>query len=138
MQTAFDTYEQAFAHAINRANKFRQAHGIEKPGTYALGLKDKWTIAMIPNDPAKRFGWERRCQPVEPGTPLSDKQAALLVAEGAEPVPAHPLGAAALKAEAKLAAARRYPQLCVSPLAAAMHLVAPSGATASCQPKKPV
>lgn len=76
-RSEFDAYEEAFAHAINRANEHRQAYGIEKP----TGLL-KWSIKMIPNDPARRFGWEGRCQAVEPGTPLSTKQRELLEGAG--------------------------------------------------------
>ena len=83
-QSDFDDYQEAYAHAINRANKYRQAYGIEK-GTPPL--QKNFRIAMIPNDPAKRFGWEYRCQAVEPGTPLSDKQVALLTAKGIEIAP---------------------------------------------------
>jgi hypothetical protein len=78
-ESYFDDFQEAYAHAINRANRYRQAYGIEK-GTPPL--QKKFRIAMIPNDPSKRFGWEYRCQAVEPGTPLSDRQVALLAAKG--------------------------------------------------------
>lgn len=89
-ESDFDDYQEAYAHAINRANKYRQAYGIEKTPSLSRPYQSKFRIAMIPNDPAKRFGWEYRCQAVEPGTPLSDKQADLLRAQGIEVVLSQP------------------------------------------------
>jgi hypothetical protein len=86
-ESSFDDFQEAYAHAINRANRYRQAYGIEK-GTPPLSKK--FRIAMIPNNPAKRFGWEYRCQAVEVGTPLSDVQVALLTAKGVEIAPSQP------------------------------------------------
>lgn len=82
----FDDYQEAYAHAINRANRYRQAYGIEK-GTPPL--QKRYRNAMIPNDPAKRFDWEYRCQAVEPGTPLSDNQVAILRSKGVVVAPLH-------------------------------------------------
>jgi hypothetical protein len=57
----FATYQEARSTAVERANRYQQSYGIEKPSPY-----QKWTIKMIPNDPKLRFGWERQIEPVAP------------------------------------------------------------------------
>lgn len=74
----FDTYEEAFAFAVYQARKYKQAHGLERPEKPYM----KWSIKMIPNDPALRFGWERHCQAVEPDALLSADQLTLLLKRG--------------------------------------------------------
>lgn len=63
MDSEFETWEEARAEAERRANLYQIAHGIEKPTAYA-----KWTIKMLPR-PENRYGWELRCEAVEPIKP---------------------------------------------------------------------
>lgn len=56
----FKTYEEAKTFALEQAMKLDIAHGIEKPTAYS-----GWTVKMLPL-PQNRFGFELRCEAVEP------------------------------------------------------------------------
>jgi hypothetical protein len=57
----FDTWEEAKAYAQTKADELGLSYCIEKPTKY-----QGWSVKLIPQDPSRRFGWETRCQAVEP------------------------------------------------------------------------
>lgn len=57
----FQTWHEARAYAEAQARKVGVAYGIEKPTRY-----QKWTVKMLPQK-QNRYGWELRCEVVEPG-----------------------------------------------------------------------
>jgi len=59
----FKTWAEARAFAEATANKTGVACGIEKP-TPLQG----WTVSFLPR-PENRYGWETRCEAVEPVAP---------------------------------------------------------------------
>jgi hypothetical protein len=59
----FTDYASAHTRALADARKYQQAMGIEKTTEYG---KPGFRVAMIPNNPKNRFGWEFRCEAVEP------------------------------------------------------------------------
>lgn len=61
MSTPFKTWREAHEYAQRRANKLRVSYGIEKPTAF----DPFWTVKMLPR-PENRYGWELRCEAVEP------------------------------------------------------------------------
>lgn len=72
MSRAFPTYERAVAVARRDATQLGISHGIERIGR-------EWIVRMIPR-PENRYGCDARCEPVEPGSPLSVRDLAELAA----------------------------------------------------------
>lgn len=67
---AFKTWREARDYAQAQANKLGLSFGIEKPAEWK-GIPEhmrEWTVKMLPG-PAFRFGWELRCEVVDPETP---------------------------------------------------------------------
>ncbi len=58
---AFDTYLDAAIFARSYAREHKQPMGIEKPTAY----ESKWIVRMLPLK-QNRYGWELRCEAVEP------------------------------------------------------------------------
>lgn len=59
----FSFYDVAVATARQLASAHQRPYGIERAREYG---KDVWRVKMLPKDPRKRFGWELRCEVVEP------------------------------------------------------------------------
>ena len=76
--SVFQDYNEAAAVARFHARETKHAHGIEKWRDYGIG---PWgsRVFMIPNDPAKRFGFEARCEAVSPTDPLSTRDIEILI-----------------------------------------------------------
>lgn len=66
MSVPFPTWKEAYEYARRQANKLQIAHGIEKPTPF----EHAWTVKMLPR-PENRYGWELRCEAVEPDEPVS-------------------------------------------------------------------
>lgn len=66
MSTRFDTYEEAYYFASTRANASRLSQGIARAVEFG---KVGYNVSFLPK-PGKRFGWELRCEAVEPGAPI--------------------------------------------------------------------
>ena len=61
-----DGLRAARHYASTQSKQYNQSYGIEKMREYGRRIL---SVKMIPNDPAKRFGWETRCEPVNPTDP---------------------------------------------------------------------
>lgn len=59
----FKTWEAAHADAQHDANTMRRPMAIEAAMEYGRKV---YRVKMIPRDPSKRFGWETRCEIVDP------------------------------------------------------------------------
>jgi len=84
MSRVLDTYEQAAAFARHEARRLNHCMGIEKWRDYGIGPW-KSRVFMLPNDPNKRFGFEARCETVNPGDPFSDRDLKILSDTGITP-----------------------------------------------------
>ncbi len=60
MSSEFKTWREARDYAEAQARAIGVAYGIEKPTAYS-----GWTVKMLPR-PENRYGWELRCEAVEP------------------------------------------------------------------------
>lgn len=67
MRNDFPTHEEARAFAQAQANAIGQSYGIEKTDVNLPGW-GPWLVKMIPNNKSLRFGWEARCEAVDPET----------------------------------------------------------------------
>jgi hypothetical protein len=56
-------YTAARAQAQSEANRFNRPMGIERAREFG---REVFRVKMIPKNPAQRFGWETRCEVVEP------------------------------------------------------------------------
>ena len=59
----FTDYIEAHDYAVIKARQINHWYGIEKMNQFG---KVVYSVKMIPNDPNKRFGWELRCEPIDP------------------------------------------------------------------------
>lgn len=66
MSTRFYTYENAYNFASTRANASGLSQGIAVAVEYG---KVGYNVSFLPRV-GKRFGWELRCEAVEPGAPI--------------------------------------------------------------------
>jgi hypothetical protein len=60
----FSDYFAAYKHAQAQANYFKRPMALEKGAD--LGGREVFRVKHIPKNPRFRFGWETRCQVVEP------------------------------------------------------------------------
>ena len=60
MSKVFETWQEARDYAQGEADRMGLSFGIEKPTPYQA-----WSVKMLPR-PENRFGWELRCEAVEP------------------------------------------------------------------------
>lgn len=56
-------YHEARQAAQADANRFKRPMGVEKALEYG---REVFRVKMLLTDPTKRFGWELRCEVVEP------------------------------------------------------------------------
>jgi len=59
----FKTWQEAHTEAQKDANLMGRPMALEYAKEYGRGV---YRVKMIPCDPSKRFGWEARCEVVEP------------------------------------------------------------------------
>lgn len=70
MHPAYTDYYAAHAAALADARTFNRPMGLEKAREYGRTV---YLVKMIPADPAKRFGWEMRCEVVQPTDPAMSR-----------------------------------------------------------------
>lgn len=63
----FRTWKDAHTAAVNDARLLQRPMGIEAVIEYG---RSAFRVQMLPKDPNQRFGWETRCEVVEPTDPL--------------------------------------------------------------------
>ena len=81
MSRIFTTYPEAAAYARFEARRRGRCMGIEAWREYGVGPV-KFRVFGLPDDPAKRFGFEARCEVVNPSDPLSSCDLEILAAMG--------------------------------------------------------
>jgi hypothetical protein len=64
--SVYPDYDTAFNAAVDDANMYNRPMGLEVAKEYGRRV---WRVKMIPKLASQRFGWETRCQVVEPGEP---------------------------------------------------------------------
>ncbi len=63
MHQPFATWEAAHTAAVQDARQFNRPMGLERANEYGRTV---YRVKMIPKDPGQRFGWEQRCEVVNP------------------------------------------------------------------------
>ncbi len=63
MTEAYNDWKLAHTAAQADANRFHRPMGIEKAKEYGRTV---YRVAMLPIKPSDRYGWETRCEVVEP------------------------------------------------------------------------
>ena len=66
MSMFYTDYHEAHAAALGLARGMDHSVGIEACKEHGRYGRKGFRVALIPNDPSERFGWEHRCEPVEP------------------------------------------------------------------------
>lgn len=61
--SVYPDYHTAREHAQRDANEFGRPMGLERAREFN---REMYRVKFVPVDPAKRFGWELRCEIVEP------------------------------------------------------------------------
>ncbi len=62
---SFRDYHEAYRDAQRQANVYNRPMGLEKANEYGRTV---YRIKMLPKLPKDRYGWETRCQVVDPDT----------------------------------------------------------------------
>ena len=65
----FTDYHEAYAHALGKARELGRPVGIEAMCEYG---RKGFSVKLVPVDPSKRFGWEMRCEVVNPTDPVCE------------------------------------------------------------------
>lgn len=85
MSRFFLDYREAAAYARNEARRLNHSMGIEHWREYGVGPEGS-RVFPLPG-PKHRFGFEARCEAVEPGEPLSTQDLEALARLSIEPAP---------------------------------------------------
>jgi hypothetical protein len=64
MNHGYRDYQEAYAYARQEAKTLGRPLALEKANHYGRTV---YVVKGIPADPKNRYGWETRCQVVEPG-----------------------------------------------------------------------
>ena len=62
----FTDYHAAYEYARTQADTFTRPMGIEAATEYGRKV---YRVKMLPKRPQDRYGWETRCEVVDPGMP---------------------------------------------------------------------